>query len=103
MPIEFRCSQCGKLLRTGDDTAGRQAQCPECGTISIVPNPAVPSEPSVPPLTPLGGGNPFAAGQGTATNRVPTTRISRPHRQTTPCPARSIFWRRNACRGRRPP
>ena len=22
MPIEFRCSQCGKLLRTGDETAG---------------------------------------------------------------------------------
>ncbi len=30
MPIEFRCLQCGKLLRTGDDTAGKQAKCPEC-------------------------------------------------------------------------
>jgi hypothetical protein len=49
MPIEFRCSQCGKLLRTGDDTAGRQAQCPECEAIGTVP-------------TPPAGGNPFAAG-----------------------------------------
>lgn len=37
MPFEFRCSQCGKLLRTGDDTAGRQAQCPECGALTQVP------------------------------------------------------------------
>ncbi|MCE5267397.1 MAG: hypothetical protein LLG00_05875 [Planctomycetaceae bacterium] len=37
MPIEFRCSRCGKLLRTPDGTAGRQAQCPECGTIGAVP------------------------------------------------------------------
>jgi phage FluMu protein Com len=61
MPIEFRCSQCGKLLRTGDDTAGRQAQCPECGAISAVPSSTRPSEPSVPPVSPLGGGNPFGA------------------------------------------
>jgi DNA-directed RNA polymerase subunit RPC12/RpoP len=37
MPIEFRCSQCGKLLRTGDETAGREAQCPECGALSRIP------------------------------------------------------------------
>lgn len=37
MPIEFRCSQCGRLLRTGDDTAGRMAQCPECGAQTPVP------------------------------------------------------------------
>jgi phage FluMu protein Com len=37
MPIEFRCQQCGKLLRTPDETAGRQARCPECGAINVVP------------------------------------------------------------------
>jgi hypothetical protein len=37
MSIEFRCSRCGKLLRTGDDTAGRMAQCPECGAQTQVP------------------------------------------------------------------
>jgi len=37
MAIEFRCSQCNKLLRTGDDTAGKQAKCPECGTIMPIP------------------------------------------------------------------
>jgi hypothetical protein len=37
MAIEFRCGQCGKLLRTGDDTAGRMAQCPECGSQTPIP------------------------------------------------------------------
>lgn len=37
MPIEFRCIGCQKLLRTGDDTAGLQAQCPNCGATMVVP------------------------------------------------------------------
>jgi uncharacterized membrane protein/phage FluMu protein Com len=51
MSIEFRCSQCSKLLRTGDETAGRQAKCPDCGAITKVPE-------STPPSV---GGNPFNA------------------------------------------
>jgi hypothetical protein len=54
MPIEFRCSQCGKLLRTGDETAGRPAQCPECGALTTIPGATTPSGPT-PPLAPLGG------------------------------------------------
>ncbi len=50
MAIEFRCTDCGKLLRTGDDTAGRQAKCPECGTVTTIPA-AAPSD-SVPPPPP---------------------------------------------------
>ena len=49
MPIEFRCSHCGKLLRTGDDTAGRQAQCPACRTVSTVPGPESPPEAAAAP------------------------------------------------------
>jgi hypothetical protein len=63
MPIEFRCSQCGKLLRTGDDTVGRQAQCPECGAISTVPSAPAPSPSPTQPTPPLGAGSPFGAGQ----------------------------------------
>jgi hypothetical protein len=58
MPIEFRCSHCGKLLRTADGTAGRQAQCPECGTIGTVPGGPTPASPTPPPSA---GANPFAA------------------------------------------
>ena len=44
MPIEFHCSNCGKLLRTPDDSAGRQAKCPACGQTVAVPT-ATPPEP----------------------------------------------------------
>lgn len=55
MSIEFRCTSCGTLLRTGDDTAGKQAKCPNCGQILPVPTPGAPSAgptsvgPTVPP------------------------------------------------------
>jgi phage FluMu protein Com len=39
MPIDFRCSQCGKLLRVADGAVGRQATCPECGALTTVPRP----------------------------------------------------------------
>jgi len=53
MPIEFRCGQCGKLLRTGDDTAGKQAKCPSCGSIQAIPmssQGAAPAPGAFPPL-----------------------------------------------------
>ena len=59
MPIEFRCRQCGKLLRTGDDTAGRQAKCPECGTVMTVPT-AETGGTLIPTPSPRGD-NPFGA------------------------------------------
>ncbi len=60
MAIEFRCTQCNKLLRTGEGTAGKQAKCPECGTILTVPAagtapPAAAPPPAPPPPTPPGG------------------------------------------------
>ena len=72
MPIEFRCSECSKLLRTGDDTAGRQAKCPECGAIMDIPSPGTqpvgPSAPAPPPppqdapSSSDAPGSPFATG-----------------------------------------
>jgi phage FluMu protein Com/uncharacterized membrane protein len=63
MPIEFRCHQCNKLLRVGDETAGKQAKCPNCGTVQQIPaaSPA-PTEGGVQPPAPRGDitGNPFA-------------------------------------------
>lgn len=49
MPIEFRCIQCGRLLRTPDDTVGRQARCPECGSMTTVPTPVVAQSVTPPP------------------------------------------------------
>jgi hypothetical protein len=75
MPIDFRCPKCDRLLRTGDDTAGRKACCPQCGAIMTVPTPAPeaagpggapppppgdnPFVPGVPPVLPPESGNPY--------------------------------------------
>ncbi len=56
MPIEFRCTQCQKLLRTPDDTAGKQAKCPECGTVMTIPSPQTPPLDAAAPGSPLNGG-----------------------------------------------
>ena len=37
MAIEFRCTSCGKLLRTADGTSGKQAKCPECASLMTIP------------------------------------------------------------------
>jgi len=58
MPIEFQCSNCGKLLRTGDDTAGKRAKCPKCGAVMTIPTPGTlvaPPQPPVPAEPPTGG------------------------------------------------
>ena len=52
MSIEFRCSSCGKLLRVGDEAAGRPVQCPECKQIGTAPAGAA------------GGGGGFAGAGG---------------------------------------
>ena len=37
MPIEFHCAHCQKFLSTSLDKAGRQAKCPGCGEMLVVP------------------------------------------------------------------
>lgn len=63
MPIEFRCTQCNKLLRTADGTAGKQAKCPECGAVVSVPPPQAerPSPPPPPAGSPFGSAGPQPA------------------------------------------
>ena len=38
MPIEFRCPNCSSMLRTPDESVGKKAKCPQCGTIADVPS-----------------------------------------------------------------
>ena len=49
MPIEFRCATCRRLLRVGDDAAGRQVQCPECGTVAGIVAPGAGGAPAYGP------------------------------------------------------
>ena len=51
MPIEFRCHSCSKLLRTPDESAGKKAKCPQCGTIVDVPASATSGGQAAPPAT----------------------------------------------------
>lgn len=39
--IEFKCSECGKQLRVKDEAAGKKGKCPQCGTVLLVPAPAL--------------------------------------------------------------
>jgi DNA-directed RNA polymerase subunit RPC12/RpoP/uncharacterized membrane protein len=71
MPIEFRCSRCQRLLRTADDTAGKQTKCPECGAVLMIPAPPPsgaplpmtprPAAPSNSPSPPMHGAAPSPA------------------------------------------
>ncbi len=61
MAIEFRCTECQKLLRTGDDTAGKQAKCPECGSLMAVPSASETPREIPPPPPPETPGSPFSA------------------------------------------
>ncbi len=42
MAIEWRCG-CGKLLKAPEAAVGKRARCPQCGSISHVPAPEVPT------------------------------------------------------------
>jgi hypothetical protein len=37
MPIRFDCSQCGQLMQTPDESAGKRARCPACQAVVDVP------------------------------------------------------------------
>jgi len=75
MPIEFRCESCTKLLRTPDESAGKKAKCPQCGTIVDVPAdgaglaaaaPGAPTPYAPQAKAPDAGSNPFSAPSGSA-------------------------------------
>jgi phage FluMu protein Com len=60
MAIEFRCPNCSALLRTPDESAGKKAKCPQCGTIAeISAGSQAPAGAIVPPV-PLGEALPSA-------------------------------------------
>jgi hypothetical protein len=49
MPIETNCPGCNRVLRVGDEYAGRQARCPICSTIYIVPDDSAVPQQQPPP------------------------------------------------------
>jgi hypothetical protein len=58
MSIEFRCHNCGRMLRVPKTTAGLSAQCPACGgqmPIPLEPNAPPPNFSTMPPGEPRPG------------------------------------------------
>jgi phage FluMu protein Com len=45
MAIEFHCEHCGKLIRAGDEEAGRRGKCPHCQISVYIPTPSSELEP----------------------------------------------------------
>ncbi len=61
MPIQFNCSGCQKSLRVADANAGKQAKCPQCGTVLLIPGPAgVPATAPIPTYVPPPAPTPMA-------------------------------------------
>lgn len=75
MPIELRCHNCEKLLRVGDEAAGKKARCPNCGTISRVPD-ADELPHALPPANPTPPTATSANAQGSPPLQSPTTSVS---------------------------
>ncbi len=73
MPIEFRCLKCDRLLRTPDGTAGKSAKCPQCGTVTVVPNvqPTPPPPPEAQSDVPSGLRDTIVSGDASNPYRSP--------------------------------
>ena len=78
MPIQFLCQQCGKTLNVADEHAGKSASCPECKTVTKIPDGnVVPSDNPFEQTTPSnfdGSGlsqNPYASPTKTAPKPKP--------------------------------
>jgi hypothetical protein len=51
MAIEFHCEHCGKMIRAGNEHAGKRGKCPHCQNSVYIPSPAAEAEPlSLSPL-----------------------------------------------------
>lgn len=75
MPIEFRCTECGRPLQAGDAASGTRILCPGCGVFSAVPSVDAPGSPFAPGGEPVAGEdaeNPYRAPAEYSPPRVST-------------------------------
>ena len=82
MPIEFRCTECGKLLRVADGSVGRHAKCPACGAIITVAEPPATEPGSADagqaPFAPADSVNPYQAPADSSTMNRPQSSSAAP-------------------------
>ena len=58
MDIRFKCPDCGKKLKVGEEHAGKQAKCPGCGNAVMIPPAAVQPQTADQPSTPTSSAPP---------------------------------------------
>ena len=80
MPISFACD-CGRILRTTDENAGRSATCPKCGVQLLVPEADAPAprRPAAPPVEESRGYD-LAGEEVVPAGRRPDAPYNRPRR-----------------------
>ena len=82
MPLEFRCSQCGQLLRVPESAAGKSARCPKCQALMTVPGvaTAVPdtTQPELSPAPPPPTSSDVAPSLPPPTSNAPSSRPAQP-------------------------
>jgi DNA-directed RNA polymerase subunit RPC12/RpoP len=61
MAIEFPCSRCGRQLRTSEENIGREAKCPECGSLTVIPAVSGGMQAPAQQFTAAPSNNPFAS------------------------------------------
>ena len=52
--IEFLCGTCSRMLKVPTQAAGKQAKCPQCGAVQIVPSPPAPNRNPLSAAVPMG-------------------------------------------------
>src|SRR5690348_7198538 len=101
MPITIECPQCHKRLNAPDNMAGKQAKCPNCKTVMVIPEPVfeaddllAPLEPTPQPATPAAPPAAFASSGPLFDEEDLSYQVAEPTPSTTsnepprrPCPA----------------
>ena len=70
--IEFLCGTCSRMLKVPSQAAGKQAKCPQCGAVQMVPNATAPVRAPIQAAAPTGNpaSLPSAAPVGTEIAQV---------------------------------
>lgn len=89
--IEFLCGTCSRMLKVPSQAAGKQAKCPQCGAVQIVPSLATPARgplPATAPIanvaSPLPAAGPAVTAVAAAMTPPNSFQVSPPPRSTMP-------------------
>lgn len=89
--IEFACSACGRMLKVPKQAAGRQAKCPQCAMVQIVPGGGNHSATSPQSMDSYGAASTAAQAPPVAGNANPAPPVQTPSPKPSDVPGASPF------------